>query len=174
MSESFLAIGSAIIGFVSKSIWDYFWKARFDKNQAALRKRTDFLERQLSEFYWPILIQLEKNDMVWNQVKNSDLVKGTISNEFYNKMKQEFFFPNNEEILRIIETKFYLSQSPDSLNSLIQEFVKHQSIFQGIKLHLKDDTLPDEFGIPYPAALLEEVRNFTEKLQKEYDKLIGI
>lgn len=70
MNETTIAILSASTGFIGKSLWDFFWKRKQDRESSAHKKRMDFLERQLNEFYWPLLFQLKKNGSMLFSVGN--------------------------------------------------------------------------------------------------------
>jgi hypothetical protein len=62
MNQALLTTLAAAAGFIAKSLWDLYWKRRGDLETAARQKRLDFLERQLSLFYWPLYIHLQKRD----------------------------------------------------------------------------------------------------------------
>ena len=171
MNETTIAIVSAILGFIGKSLWDFFWKSKYEKQNSAHKKRMDFLERQLTEFYWPLLFQLKKNNIVWEKILNDP--SDTLSEELNYKMSRDYFYPNNEKMMEIIESKYYLAQPHEELDSQIQNFIRHQAIFQGIRNSLNIDVDPIRFGEPWPNGFLEQVESYTNKLQLEYDEEVG-
>lgn len=90
-------------------------------------------------------------------------------------MSRDYFFPNNEKMLTIIESKYYLAQPTKELDEEIQKFIRHQSIFQGIRNSLNETNIdPIRFGEPWPNDFLTQIELNTIELQNEYNKEIGL
>lgn len=174
MNESLLAILGAIIGFLGKSSWDLYWKKRHDKESFSHRKHLEKLERQLNEFYWPLLFQLRKNNIVWQRIASRNDHNDPLEKELSFKLSRQYFFPNNEKMLDIIETKYYLAQPSEEIVKQIDLFIRHQAIFQGIKNTLDQDLDPIRFNEPWPEELLPVIEKHTLKLQADYNATIGI
>ena len=174
MHEHILTLLGAIIGFLGKSAWDIYWRKRHEKEALSLNKRVEILEKQLNEFYWPLLFQLRKNDIVWQRVMGVSHSEDELEKELINKLSREYFFPNNEKMLEIIESKYYLAQATEKVKIQIDAFIRHQSIFQGIRNTLNRDIDPIRFGEPWPNGFLPSIEEHTLKLQAEYDQILGM
>ena len=149
-------------------------KRTLDSESHRREKRAAFLERQLSQFYWPLLFLLRRNQIVWRQVMNRGNTPDTLSRELHFKLSREFFYPNNEKMMKIIEEKYFLAQPSIELNEEIDRFLAHQSVFQGIRQSLgEEDVDPVRFGVPWPQGFLPAIETETEALQMEYDRLLA-
>lgn len=173
MDETILTVIGAIIGFLVKSGWDHYSKISVDATKLAINKRIEFIEKQLTHFYWPILFYLKKSDVVWQRIVQQIGVDDPLSRELNNKLGRNFFYPNNQKVLQVIENNYYLAQPDEQLEEQIDAFVRHQSVFQGIKESLVDDVDPIRFGERWPENLLTLIESKTKTLQAEYDKLIN-
>ncbi len=174
MNDPIIAILGAIIGFLGKSSWDIYWKRRHEKETLTQAKRMDLLERQLNEFYWPLLFLLRKNNIVWQRILQAHDPGDELEKDLSFKLSRQYFFPNNEKILEIIEGKYYLAQPPKEVSRQIELFICHQAIFQGIRNTLDNDVDPYRFGEPWPSGFLPAIEAHTLKLQSEYDSFLGI
>nr|WP_321409585.1 hypothetical protein [uncultured Carboxylicivirga sp.] len=172
--KGIIALSSVVLGFILKSVWDYSLKRKYERNEASHKKRMEFLERQLSEFYWPLLFYLKKNQIVFEKLIKSPVHESDdLKRELMTNMSRNYFFPNNEKMMEIIETKYFLAQAPETLNRLINDFIKHQAVFQGIKKTFEQDFDPIKFGEPWPYKINEAIEKHTLELQSQYDLEIG-
>jgi hypothetical protein len=173
MNETLIAILSALAGFLGKSSWDLYWKRKIERERISHQKRLDFLERQLTEFYWPLFFQLQKNGVVFNSIMNSKDTNDALSAQLDYDLDRNYFYPNNEEMAKIIETKYYLAQPDEELEKLLMRFLRHQAVFTAIRKMGLNDKDPIRFGEPWPNGLYEAVEKKTKILQEEFDREIG-
>lgn len=173
MSDPIIAALGAIAGFLAKSSWDIYWRRRHEKESLSYKKRLETLERQLNEFYWPLLFQLRKNDIVWQRILDKRNPNDGLEEKLNFKLSRQYFFPNNEKMLEIIESKYYLALPPEDVREQIDFFIRHQAIFQGIRSVLKEDVDPIRFGEPWPDGFLPAIEKHTLMLQREYDDALG-
>ena len=54
------------LGIAVKAGFDSYFRRRDDAQKFVMDKRVGFLEQQLSRFYWPIYLQLEKDNLVYD------------------------------------------------------------------------------------------------------------
>ena len=173
MSETLIAILSAVVGFLGKSAWDLYWNRKTEKERVSHQKRLDFLERQLTEFYWPLFFQLQKNSIVFERIMGSKDANDALSAKLDYDLERNFFYPNNEEMAKIIQTKYYLAQPDESLQKLILRFLRHQAVFTAIRKMGLNDQDPIRFGEPWPMGFYEAIEKRTKNLQEEFDREIG-
>lgn len=55
---------SFVSGIIVKWIFDYYLKAKDEY----WRRRISEVEAQISEFYWPIYIRLQKDNVIWRKI----------------------------------------------------------------------------------------------------------
>src|ERR1035437_7227142 len=63
-----------LAGVACKGIVDSYLRRRDDLRKFLLDKRVKFLEEQLSLLYWPMYLDLEKDNLIWEraQERNQD------------------------------------------------------------------------------------------------------
>ena len=71
--------GSGVVGgaagFLLKSVWDRFWKRKDELEDLRRTKNLELIERQLSNFYWPLYFRLQKDNAVWSRLLDRDIRK---------------------------------------------------------------------------------------------------
>lgn len=173
MENTIIASLSAIAGFLSKSSWDMFWNRKNRRDLISHQKRLDFMERQLTEFYWPVFFLIQKSSIVWNRIMSRKDDNDSLLNKIDYNIERNFFYPNNQEIAKIIESKYYLAQADKELKDVIMAFLRHQSVFSAIKQMKYEDLDPVELGEPWPQEFYAIFKDRTLKLQAEYDDAIS-
>lgn len=172
MTEAIVATLSAAGGFALKALWDYYSKRALEDERVKRTKRLEFLEKQLTHFYWPLLFQLRKNDIVWERVMDNPAADG-LAQELNAKIERNFFYPSNQRMLEIIEENYYLAQAPAELDEAINRFIRHQAVFQGIRESIGDQVDPVRFGEPWPEHFSKLIEARTQELQQQYDALLS-
>jgi len=172
MNHHFLVLLGVIVGFLGKYAWDLSRRKTLGQTRRSQFRRIEILERQLGEFYWPILVQLRKNNTVWKRMMAAKEQADDLDKNLRIKLPREYFFPNNEKILKIIEEKFCLSLPPENVKIQIELFIRHQAVLQAITQTISKNVDPIEFGEPWPNRLQPAMEEHTAKLQQEYDELV--
>src|SRR5215210_3315440 len=101
MDATLVATLAAGAGFTAKAVWDWFYARRREWESLVLTKRVEVLDLQLSQFYWPLYIRLEKNEVIWKRifdVGEVDEGKRRLAAEIENSV----ILPNHAEIVAII------------------------------------------------------------------------
>lgn len=62
------ALIAAAAGVAGRSLWDVAIRRRESVRELRLKSRITRLEQQLSEFYWPIYVQLQQNEVIWERI----------------------------------------------------------------------------------------------------------
>jgi len=173
MTETAIALLGAALGFLTKAAWDLWSGLRLDKERTARQKRIDFLERQLTEFYWPVFFQLQKNQIVWERLTSSVRDDEGLAAEIDYKLERDYFFPTNVQIEQIIEEKFHLVQPDAELEHALLQFMRHQAVFKALRESGKHRIDPVRLGEPWPKDLFSLIELKARQLQKRFDKEIG-
>lgn len=172
MEKALLTTLAAVIGFLGKSLWDLYWKRREQVEALARQKRIDFLERQLSQFYWPLYLHLQKNNVIWEHLirkkTSDDSVHAPVDNQLY----KGFFLPNHDVMVKIIESNVHLAQPDQEFEALLLRFVRHVTIYKAIRdAGLSCD--PIDVGEPWPERFFPAVESRLRSLQQKYDRELG-
>lgn len=148
------------------------------ENQLAMERyntELELIERQISEFYWPIYLRLEKDSVMWKRIKSLSSENDVLPESISAAIEQEFILKNHQEIVEIIESKIHLAESSANSRELINElvkFIKHVAIYRTIRsISELQQVNPVDLNEPYPANLFPLIeRNFRE-LQNRYEQL---
>jgi hypothetical protein len=170
MDEHAITALAAALGFGAKALWDWFYARVRERETLALEKRFDFLERQLSLFYWPIHIRLEKDNVVWRRILDIDHEDET-KRKIATEIERSVILPNHEEILGILSTQMHLAQAHKKLRAAILQYINHVSVYKALRAVEINDAFPLGRGVGWPHDLFPMIKAQTEQLQAEYDAL---
>jgi hypothetical protein len=171
MKSALLTALAAIAGFVAKSLWDIYWRRREQHETFIRQKRVDFLERQLSLFYWPLYLHLQKNNVIWEHLIHGRAVDDSIKRQVDEGL-ESFFLPNHEMIVKIIESNVYLAQPESEFEDLLLRFIRHVTIYRTIRV-VGATFDPVAVGEPFPTELFPAVERRLKLLQQEYNRELG-
>ena len=173
MSEAVITLLGAMVGFLAKSAWDLYWKQRQEYKALQYSKRLEVLEQQLSRFYWPIYIRLQKDNAVWKRIL--DRSKGTedLRARVGDSIESKVVLPNHQETVRIIQENIHLAQADKKLEELLLQYVRHVAVYAAMRDADCKDMDPIMLGEPWPDMLFPAVADRTLQLQAEFDQLIG-
>jgi hypothetical protein len=172
MDPTFVATIAATAGFAAKAVWDWFYARRREWESLILTKRVEVLDLQLSQFYWPLYIRLEKNEVIWKRifdVGEADEGKRRLATEIENSV----VLPNHAEIVAIIETRMHLAEADADFTRELLHYIHHVTLHRALRAAGDTQTFPMDFGVAWPDRLFPMVRRRTEALQREYDAQIG-
>lgn len=150
----------AILGFFGKSVYEIYLEDR--------KRSRQLMESKLQNFYWPICIRLKKNQSVYKYLfigkKDSD--KDSIDYKIAHYVEKNILLSNHQEILSIITSYRHLADVDSQIGPLIDEYIKHVSIYKALA-----DSGIDEFAgvvgdAPYPPKIDEYFYNKTKELQE--------
>jgi len=171
MDEFIIAGVATIVGAAAKAGWDWLFEQRKAHASLALTKHVEFLDRQLSEFYWPLYIRLETDNTVWTRildVAEEDDLKRRVAQA----IERTVILPNHEEITRIIETRMHLAQAGPELAQALLQYINHVTLHRALRDAGDEQKFPLDFGVPWPEDLFPLIKERTETLQSAYDLMI--
>lgn len=173
MPEAAITLLGAVVGFLAKSAWDLYWKQWQEHKSLQYHKRLDVLEQQLSRFYWPVYIRLQKDNAVWNRIL--DRSKGTedLRARVGEAIESKVVLPNHQETVRVIQENIHLAQADKELEKLLLQYVRHVAVYAAMRDAGCRDMDPVTLGEPWPDKLFPAVAERTQRLQTEFDQLIG-
>ncbi|RRB06841.1 hypothetical protein [Larkinella rosea] len=156
-----------IIGFFLNSGYEQFKAMQTSDAQDRARKR-EFIDRQLSEFYYPILHHLQKDDAVWSMWNDNQF--SDKNGRLAKYIEQEVLLPNHESISKLLETKFNLVRNSsenidiNSLNNQLLQYQRHIAVYRALR---KTNDKRNTTGLPGCNC------SFPNQLEKEINKRIA-
>jgi hypothetical protein len=172
MDHTLVATIAAAAGFTAKAVWDWFYARRREWESLVLTKRVEVLDLQLSEFYWPLYIRLEKNEVIWKRILDvgeQDDTRRRLAEE----IERGVILPNHAEITAIIESRLHLAEADTEFRRELLHYIHHVTLHKALRAAGDTCTFPMDFGVAWPEKLFPMVRRRTEALQREYDAQIG-
>ncbi len=135
----------------------------------------ELIEKQISEFYWPIYLRLEKDNVMWKRVKSFSPEASVLPEAASEAIEQAFILKNHEKIVEIIETKTHLAEAASSSSELINEllkYIKHVAVYKTIRSieELKKFN-PVDLNEPFPARLFPLIEQNFRQLQQRHAQL---
>jgi len=161
-----LPIVLVLAGFFGRSLWDILTKRRESLRELRLKSRIDRLERQLSEFYWPIYLRLIQNEATWEHLLKED------APALRKAFEEKIVLPNHAEIVTRLQKSAHLADADYEFRKLIAEYLHHVAAYQSLRA-AGDNRLPAQVQVPWPQELNQEFEIRTLTLQKEYDRLLN-
>jgi hypothetical protein len=166
---------SAAAGFALKSLWNYAVKRQAEVDKQTLSKRLEFLQAQLSSFYWPLYIRLHKDNVVWERIlgiQSED--KTSLRYRLGSQFEKAVGIPNHVECVSIIESKVHLAQANEEFMTLLLSYIAHVALYKALREAGEASVFPFELQCRYPVELFSMVREKTLALQENYDRLIRL
>jgi hypothetical protein len=136
-------------------------------------RRLAFLEKQLSTFYWPLYLRLEKDNAMWKRIAHlTDDARDPLPAEAGHAVERGYILPNHAEAVALIEQNAHLIDDEDLFAELLH-YVRHVAVYQAVRgtpeLKGRD---PRHLGEPFPETLFPLVEGKLRTLQDEYRRLL--
>ncbi|MBD2254044.1 hypothetical protein [Nostoc parmelioides] len=151
------------------------------ENQIAIARynaEIEFIERQISEFYWPIFLRLEKDNVMWKRIKSLSPEQNVLPEAASDAIEKEFILKNHQEMVEIIESKIHLAENANNSKDLINEllkYIKHVAVYKTIRSVKEMQTInPVDLNEPFPDKLFPMIENNFRELQNRYEYLKNI
>jgi hypothetical protein len=148
------------------------------ENQLAIARynaELEFIERQISEFYWPIYLRLEKDNMMWKRIKSLGSDKNALPDAASEAIEKDFILKNHQEIVEIVESKIHLAENSANSRELIDEllkYIKHVAVYKTIRsIKELQKFNPVDLNEPFPPKLFPLIENNFRELQSRYENL---
>ena len=158
------------LGVAVKAGFDSFFRRRDDAQKFVMDKRVGFLEQQLSRFYWPIYLHLQKDNLLNEGLMGRDQDPESGPSRLSKLIEAGVILPNHQEIVKVIEENLHLAGDKQVCDVTLR-YVRHVKIYEmlraaGIK------GVPISYGEGYPKEYYPLIKDRVTALQAEYDRLI--
>ncbi len=133
------------------------------------------IERQLSEFYWPMYLRLQKDNTVWRRLLDKGKEEDNPLRRIGSRIEIDFILPNHNELVKIIETKIHLAEPNAALQAALLSYIDHVAVYNAaIAAGFTDlHGSQRELLTPWPRELFPLIEDHTLKLQQEYVILLN-
>jgi hypothetical protein len=162
------AVIAAISALLGLFIGQYLTRWREDRTKR-IQLTIEHAEKQLSEFYSPLLALVEQLDTIADA--SGEIEKADIKDRpnIDRIMWEDVYSPIHEEILSILKTKIHLIDGFD-IKSSFTEYFRHYAS-QKIYWHLlaKDHVVPNMKIVGYPESFYWDIRNGLSIVSRRYE-----
>jgi hypothetical protein len=154
-----------------------FWVSREVESFKALETRRSeeikvkiaIIDKQLSEFYWPIVFRIEKDNAVWNRLKDPD-------QRLAREIEQQVILPNHREILKILDERAdaaFNGWEPvqPELTDAIKLYQRHVAVYVALR-SVEDKRMPEDLKEPWPQKFYPLLQRRIKQLQDQRSKLV--
>lgn len=150
-------------------------KKSFENELAKLRDATHlkFVERQLADFYWPIYLRLQKDNVVWRRILDRNQGDDALRQRVGVEIEKNFILSNHDEIVKIIESNIHLAKADDELLEPLLKYLKHIAVYKAMRAAGCYDKDPIYLQEPWPKDFFPVIEERTKTLQGQYDKLLA-
>jgi hypothetical protein len=175
-----LAIGLLILfsGYMLNRAIEKYKAAQGLKSEISKQRFTATLqriERQLSEFYWPMYLRLQKDNTVWRRLLDKGKEEDNPLRRIGSRIEIDFILPNHNELVKIIETKIHLAEPDAALQAALLSYIDHVAVYNAaIAAGFTDlHGSQRELLTPWPRDLFPLIEDRTLKLQRDYVILLN-
>jgi hypothetical protein len=161
-----------------------FWLNRFlerfkadrarenERERLRAQKHLDYLDRQLSEFYYPIYIRLHVDGAIWEHILDWEHGNNELRERIGEEIEKNVLLPNHEAIVAVIQSKIHLAEADQAAFDAMLKYVRHVSVYRAMRAAGYYDRDPIALNEPWPKEFLPIIEQTTATLQKKYDSLI--
>jgi hypothetical protein len=175
-----LAIGLLILmsGYMLNRAIEKYKAAQALKSEISKQRfaaKLQRIERQLSEFYWPMLLRLQKDNTVWRRLLDKGKEEDNPLRRIGSRIEIDFILPNHNELVKIIETKIHLAEPDAALQAALLSYIDHVAVYNAaIAAGFTDlHGSQRELLTPWPRDLFPLIEDRTLKLQRKYGILLN-
>jgi hypothetical protein len=174
MVDTIIFLVSGASGIALKTAWD----AWVDKKKAIeleiWKARVNELEKRLSQFYWPIYLRLQRDNVVWTKILDRNNQSDTERQQLARQIEQGVLLPNHAEIVKIIESYVHIAALDKEFEVQILAYLRHIDVYRSIRTVGITDKDPVYFGEPYPPGFFDSIEKRLLKFQMEYEDVIRV
>src|SRR5437879_461411 len=98
-----------------------------ERERLRAQKHLDYLDRQLSEFYYPIYIRLFIDGATWERILDRHRGDDELRKRVGEEIERTVILPNHEAIVDIIQSKIHLAEDDEVAFAAILKYIRHVS-----------------------------------------------
>ena len=160
-----------VAGILCKNLLDSYFNRQEQARKFVLDKRTQLLEQQLSRFYWPLYLRLQRDNLIEERRKERVQDDNDPKSILSLKIDAGVILPTHQDAVSVIENNLHLA-GDQAIIDLVVLYVRHVMVYQMLRdAGLRDD--PIKHGHGYPKDIFSIIEKRAHKLQAQYDSLIA-
>ncbi len=172
LEKGILALLIAIVGFWLSRTLESDKQDKVTSNKLTENK-IQTIEKQLSQFYYPVCFGLEKDNAIWPLSDRLSKDKNVVLPKVANDTVEAYLIQNHTKIVSIIENNIHLIQMDDQLQQSLNAYIRHVTVYSMIrKFPSLKNYKPISFRTEFPKKLIPTIKQRIEKLEKEHNRLI--
>lgn len=172
MIVTFLSLAAAGLGFAAGKLWEQYTEKRKAIEIELWKLRVAELEKRLREFYWPIYLRLQRDNVVWEKILKR-WEKDAEAKQLGHQLELDVTLPNHIEIVRVIEQGMHYVRGDKELEGALLQYLRHVDVYRSIRAAGITDKDPKYFGEPYPHSFFQAIDERVKRLQAEYDSILA-
>jgi hypothetical protein len=133
--------------------------------------RLEAIRLLLSEFFRPIHVRLQRDNINWRRILDLTEPDGSIKQRLAESIERDYIIPNHDELVGIIEHWRHLVESDEELSRSLNEYLHHVVVYKAIRWSGDKTTFPLQAGAPWPEALFPLVSQRIKSLEGELEEL---
>jgi hypothetical protein len=148
-------------------------KSELQKQLEITRRDMDFKfrERQLTQFYWPIYLRLQKDSAIWQHIGQLARDQSRVlPDEASRILEKAHLLENHGEIVKLIEANIQLSGNDEALLQDLTLYIGHVAVYKALR-DAQSTLNPIDVGAEFPAKLIPRLKERLDLLQREYTAL---
>jgi len=132
------------------------------------------IEKQLSNFYYPIYFRLQKDNALWKLSPQLSGDKSALPSETNYIIEKDHILKNHKEILSIIENNIHIIEIDNELQESINTYIKHITVYDTIRKVQSTKILnPIDFDAPFPNSFVKIIKARMSILQNKNNELLS-
>jgi hypothetical protein len=177
IEKGLLAIIISIVGFWFSKYLEIGKQNNLLKNKIIETNRDKMVsnvEKQLTQFYYPIYFKLQKDTALWQLSPQLSGVSGSLPQETNDLIEYEYILKNHFEIRSLIENNIHLIEIDDLLQQSINAYLKHITVYEILRKTKSLQKLnPINFDAPFPENFIALIKQKMMELQSKNNKLLS-
>jgi hypothetical protein len=161
------------IGIALKALWDAYTYKKREIELQIWKLKAGQLERRLSEFYWPIYLRLQRDNVVWEKILEREHPSDHERRDLAYQIEQDILLPNHSEIVKIIESNIHLAGADKEFEKHLMDYMRHVDVYKSCRAAGIKDKDPIYFGEPYPQGFFKALTEKLQTYQSEYERLLN-
>ncbi len=147
---------------------------RIDEATKDVRFRSllEFRGKQLANFYWPMYLGLQKDNVIWRRILDKRDAKDDLKKQVGAIIERDVVIPNHERMVALIEENLHLAEADEELDALLLRYIRHVAVYKAIRVAGEEMVFPLKLGEEWPHDLPQRIETKTKALQAEYDMLL--
>ena len=167
-----LGLVSATCGFAARILWEKYAEKRKQIELELWKLRVGEIEKRLREFYWPIYLRLQRDNVVWEKILGrfrDDREERRLGHQ----IERDVLLPNHAQIVTIIEKGMHFVRGDEEIETALLEYLRHVDVYRSLRAAGIHDKDPIEFGEPYPRGFFDVINRKVKTLQQTYEQILS-